>query len=45
MQKEVLLFLKAKLSESKLDLSLKFKLIDEPQNLYTSFEELKSLRG
>lgn len=45
--KEVLFFLKNKLSASKLNLSLlELRLIDDPQNLgHPSFEELKSLRG
>ena len=44
--KEVLLFLKDKLSASELNLSPELRLIDDPQNLgHPSFEELKSLRG
>lgn len=44
--KEVLFFLKDKLSVSELNLSLELRLIDDPQNLrHPSFEELKSLRG
>jgi hypothetical protein len=46
MRKEVLFFFKDKLSASELNLSLKFRLIDDPQKLeYPSFEELKLLRG
>jgi len=45
-QKEVLFFLKDKLSGSELILSPELRLIDDPQNLrHSSFEELKSLRG
>ena len=45
-QKEVLFFLKDKLSASELNLSPELRLIDDPQNLeHPSFEELKSLRG
>ena len=46
MQKEILFFPKDKLSESELNQSSEFWLIDDPQNLaHPSFEELKSLRG
>lgn len=45
-REEVLFFLKDKLSASELNLSLKLRLIDDPQKLkHPSFEELKSLRG
>ena len=45
-RKEVLFFLKDKLSASELNLSSELRLIDDPQNLvHPSFEELKSLRG
>lgn len=45
-RKEVLFFLKDKLSASELSLSSELRLIDDPQNLeHSSFEELKSLRG
>jgi hypothetical protein len=45
-QKEVLFFLKNKLSENELNLNPKLRLIDDPQTLeHPSFEELKSLRG
>jgi RNA-directed DNA polymerase len=45
-QKEVLFFLKDKLSESELNLIPELRLIDDPQKLaHSSFEELKSLRG
>jgi len=45
-RKEVLFFLKDKLSASGLNLSPELRLIDDPQNLvHPSSEELKSLRG
>jgi RNA-directed DNA polymerase len=45
-RKEVLFFLKDKLSGSELNLSPELRRIDDPQNLkHPSFEELKSLRG
>ena len=44
MQNKILLFLKDKLSESKLNLISQIKLIDDPQNLrHSSFEDLESL--
>jgi hypothetical protein len=45
-QKEVLFFLKNKLSESKLNLNPKLRVVDDPQNLeHFSFKELKLLRS
>ena len=43
-QKEVLFFLKDKLSGSRLNLGPEPRLIDDLQNVHPSFEELKSLR-
>ena len=45
-QKEVLFFFKAKLSESELNLNPKLRIIDGPQSLkHTSFKELKPLKS